>query len=149
MKQSRDGHCTEPGCTEPIHSRRLCHLHYRRVLSAERTINPCGCGCGERTRYKFGHGHHTRLFSSEEQSRRAQHNDGSALRDKGDKDTYRKVHGRHEHRTVAERLLGRPLLPGEIVHHKDHDKRNNRPDNLEVMTQAEHARLHHAEKHLV
>ena len=30
-------------------------------------------------------------------------------------------------------------------HHKDGDKHNNSPENLEVMTQAEHMRLHHAE----
>jgi hypothetical protein len=39
-------------------------------------------------------------------------------------------------------MLGRPLEPGEIVHHIDHDKRNNDPANLQVMTQAEHMRLH-------
>lgn len=56
--------------------------------------------------------------------------------------TYRKFYGRHEHRVVAERMLGRPLAPGEIVHHKDGDKRNNDPLNLEVMTQREHMRAH-------
>jgi hypothetical protein len=56
---------------------------------------------------------------------------------------YRKVNNRHEHRTVAEQKLGRALLPGEIVHHKDDDKRNNHPNNLRVFSsQAEHARYH-------
>ena len=37
---------------------------------------------------------------------------------------------------------GRPLQPGEIVHHIGGSKQNNKPENLQIMTQAEHARLH-------
>lgn len=37
-----------------------------------------------------------------------------------------------EHRLVAERVLGRYLLPEEVVHHKDDDHGNNEPDNLVV-----------------
>lgn len=48
----------------------------------------------------------------------------------------------HQHRIVAEKMLGRKLRKGEIVHHKDENKHNNKPENLEVMTQAEHCRLH-------
>jgi hypothetical protein len=55
---------------------------------------------------------------------------------------YRKVRGVHEHRVVAAEKLGRALTSKDVVHHKNHDKRDNRPENLEVMTHAEHMRLH-------
>lgn len=65
------------------------------------------------------------------------------LRNRGAGKTYRKLNGRHEHRVVMEQIIGRPLGKGEIVHHKDGNKRNNDPSNLELLpSQGEHARLH-------
>lgn len=64
----------------------------------------------------------------------------------GEGKTYTKLYGRHEHRVVAESMLGRPLEPGEIVHHKNRKKRDNAPENLEVLaSQSDHAKLHAAE----
>ena len=57
-------------------------------------------------------------------------------------DTYRKLYGRHEHRAVAEALVGRPLKADEHVHHRDGNKHNNAPHNLVVLTRREHLALH-------
>lgn len=59
--------------------------------------------------------------------------------------SYVKFYGKHEHRYVAETILGRKLRPGEIVHHRDGNKRNNTPNNIVVFpSQSAHAK-HHAE----
>lgn len=49
------------------------------------------------------------------------------------------------HRAVMEQHLGRTLLPNEIVHHKNHNAKDNRIENLEVTTRAAHLTHHLAE----
>lgn len=57
----------------------------------------------------------------------------------GEKASYPKYYGQHEHRVVAEIKIGRPLKSGEVVHHIDHDINNNDPDNLMVFAnQSDH-----------
>lgn len=51
------------------------------------------------------------------------------------------------HRLVWEECNGRYLEPGEIVHHKDGDKRNNDPTSLGVFAdQSEHMRHHYYDR---
>lgn len=45
------------------------------------------------------------------------------------------------HRYVYERVNGN-IPNGYQVHHKDHDKGNNEPDNLELLTKSEHMKRH-------
>ena len=49
---------------------------------------------------------------------------------------------RMEHRVVMENLLGRPLRQDEVVHHRDHDRTNNAPENLQLMSRVEHGHHH-------
>lgn len=47
----------------------------------------------------------------------------------------------YEHRALAAWRLGRPLRPGEVVHHIDGDPSNNHPDNLQVLASQRHHML--------
>ncbi|MEN2765750.1 HNH endonuclease signature motif containing protein [Ornithinibacillus xuwenensis] len=51
-----------------------------------------------------------------------------------------------EHIIVAEEKLGRRLKPNEHVHHLNKNKKDNRPENLEVVDIVEHTRLHAKER---
>lgn len=70
-----------------------------------------------------------------------------------DKDGYIRVYaGNHpfangrlmilEHVAVMEVKIGRRLFPGEVVHHKNHQREDNRPENLEIMTRSDHCKIH-------
>lgn len=51
-----------------------------------------------------------------------------------------------EHRLVMEAALGRYLKRDEVVHHINENKKDNRLDNLMVMTSDEHMRLHNRKR---
>lgn len=49
-----------------------------------------------------------------------------------------------EHVLLMETLLQRRLEKNECVHHKDHNRQNNLPENLEVVIRGAHSKHHRA-----
>lgn len=95
----------------------------------------CGHSCAAKA-HAFGE-------SGKQIARQHAKANGDKRRGTGNGKSYIKLNGRHMHRVVAEKKLGRALAPGEIAHHADENKRNNDPSNIDVLaSQAEHARLH-------
>ena len=138
-------------CGKPLRPRCPSHVHRHNFCSrgcldafSSRDKNPDGYA--ELKSYKNMSEHMTRLnreMNPERMTPEVRAKLREAKLNTGAGKTYEKYHGRHTHRVVAELKLGRPLLPGEIVHHIDGDKRNNAPENLAVYdSQAEHARYH-------
>lgn len=56
------------------------------------------------------------------------------------------TNGTYIHRLLAEKYIGRKLLPGEEVHHLDFNHLNNHEENIIVLTRGEHSALHSRKK---
>lgn len=120
----------------------ICGKSFTRLKCALSSRNFCSLECSKvftskrMTAYNILHNPEAMTEARRTALRLARLNTGRGV-------SYEKTFGRHTHRVVAEQKLGRPLKPGEVVHHIDRNKRNNSPENLMVFSsQAEHSKWH-------
>ena len=51
------------------------------------------------------------------------------------------------HTVLMERAIGRYLTKDEVVHHENHDRADNRMENLRLMNRKDHMSMHMKERH--
>lgn len=103
----KDGLCTVDGCDRPYTAHGFCTLHYQRNRKHgdPEYVRP-------RTSWVNPSGYRELVMADHPNARP----NGTIL----------------EHRLVMAEHLGRPLVEGESVHHKNGDRLDNRIDNLEL-----------------
>jgi hypothetical protein len=132
--------CTVDGCDKPVNGHGFCLNHYQERWSAGIEIpganwKRCSVdGCDQFARsqgYCIKHYQRWRTHGDPLMTKYAEYGSGHV-----NSDGYRimKVNGksRAEHVLVMEREMGRVLYPDETVHHKNGNRLDNAPDNLEI-----------------
>ena len=110
-KKLNEGKCTiissdNRQCTKPLQAKGMCQMHYRRVKLY-----------GDPFRRKVGDRNKKQTYSLV----------WAPTHENADARGYVL-----EHRFVMSQILGRPLRGDENVHHKNGNRKDNRPENLEL-----------------
>ena len=116
------------------------------ILKRKTEFKPCECGCGETIPIinangipaRFKHGHNSKIQAPNWKGGRSIDNHGYVTIWKPEHPRAQ-ANGRvYEHILVWEEDNNACLLRSGIVHHKDHNRNNNHPSNLQAMMRSKH-----------
>lgn len=135
VRHPRQKQCSIAGCKRKHKGKGYCDYHYRALDLKERRCDIVGCDKPHLGRgYCAMHLARFNKYGDPNIITNAPAGSGSI-----NQSGYRafKINGKTmlEHRMVMEKHMGRALLPGEIVHHKNGDKLDNRIQNLELCSE--------------
>lgn len=122
----------------------------------------CECGCGQEIPLISKHRREVRRFSNGHNRRGKMHPNSIRWREHNNRwkgGSYVTIGGYimilkpdhpeadchgyvYEHRFVMEQKIGRLLKSEEHIHHINRDRKDNRPENLQIVSNSEHRYLH-------
>jgi antitoxin component HigA of HigAB toxin-antitoxin module len=144
--------CTHPNCNRQAtyHKRTLCRKHWQNARRNNLIPGkPCSIQNCDRNATARGYCamHYERWLTHGDPLKRAKKANGEGALQQGymtfkndDPDGPTRI---REHVRIMEEHLGRPVKADEQVHHINENRTDNRIENLEIMTRAEHSALHH------
>lgn len=151
--RDRPSTCSLAGCVRPHGGLGYCDLHYRRFkkgipldLPPRGAESWCIVENCDRSRRNGGLGMCVMHYQRHMKGKPLDAPPATPPQPRRITNGYVFVYGKAEHRLVLERMLGRPLIPGETVHHKNGVRDDNRPENLELWSKSQPAGQRVADK---